>query len=357
MFTFECDDVKPERHYETGSADTPEAIANFFKREAGHASMADVEAYRFNTAKVDLGSLTRNTFIDTAMRAYKSHYPITFGPDEIWLLVSQAIATYIESAPEKARHAIVPFEGKKTLTVVNSDFVKGSPKNPWEREFGKFGDQIASFLGKRRDLFDPTFSTTGPTEKAAIQVRMMTALAPYFNYSMRTLCGVPRITLLGTVEDWKGIATRVHAFKEFTPEWITAPLEYVAIHFVEAAKGNPQMDFWQNFFKTRGGSGGTPVGGLINCLFPYLGGKRKNAQIQGDFQSRFLAPRKGAYDVGPSNDVGDFGTTVGHVPMSWNYYGETIPMRLASGIVGKTFENSSYRCTIGWFVGKDVGEK
>lgn len=52
------------------------------------------------------------------------------------------------------------------------------------------------------EWFQPNFSTTTPTDKVAACVSIMATLQNYFSYVCRTCCGVPKVTLLGTVEDW-----------------------------------------------------------------------------------------------------------------------------------------------------------
>ncbi len=350
--TFAVDSVEGY-NFTTHHPHSDKDIERYLQRDLTKLGVKKAEAHKFNLPDVALLPPTRNAFVMTALDAFKEHRPITFSPDDIWLVVAQAVTQYIAQNSEEARKAIVSFEGKKTLTVVNTDFVKGSHENPWEREFAKFSDQIAEHLGKRRDLFDPLFTTTGPTEKAAIQVQMMAALAPYFSYKMMTMCGVPTITLLGEVSDWEALHNRVLAFAEFLPPWVLVPLHFATNHFLAAAKGQPDLDFWQNFFKTRGGSGGTPVGGFINCFFPYVDGNEQNQTILGDFKSNIITPTAKKSSLGPTNDVGDFGSSMGSVPMLWDYYGEQIKMRLASGIVGSTLIDGSYRCVIGWIVGQD----
>jgi hypothetical protein len=45
------------------------------------------------------------------------------------------------------------------------------------------------------------FSTTGPVERVVSQVVLMDALRKYFTYVIRTICGIPTVTLEGTPAD------------------------------------------------------------------------------------------------------------------------------------------------------------
>lgn len=347
--TFAVDNVKPgipREQYSEGW------IQQFLKQELAAAGLRgdSVEASKFNYAKFSPLRPNTNSFVATALTAFTDHAPFAIAPDDVWLLATQAITKHISLNPEDCRRALgVNWEGKKTLTIVNSDFVKGSPDNDWEREFAGFADLIKEQLGNKADMLNPTFSTTGPVEKAAIQVQMMAALAPYLEYRMYTLCGVPSVTLLGNSEDWNSILGRVAAFGEFYPKWAHEPMLAAVSQFVKASVGMPDMEFWQNFFKRSYGSGGTSINGWMSAFFPYMDDK-PNKMMQGDFKSAVLSDARAGYDIG------SFPSSVGMVPMLWNYYGKEITMGLVTGMFGTTSieENGvrSYKTVIGWAVGE-----
>lgn len=350
MITFKVDDVKPDREAKLFRA-TEKAKAQFIKQGLAKLGIKgdSVEAHKFNAENISFNDASQNSFMLTAMEAFSSHHPIAFAPDDLWLTVAQAVTKHIELNPEDCRKALVSWDGKKVVQVVNSDFMKNSPSNDWEREFGNFSKQIEKLIGKKKDLFDPTFSTTTPTEKAAIQVQMMAALAPYMEYKMMTLCGVPSVTLLGELDDWSAILQRVNAFAEFYPKWALDPMIEAVAEFVKAAAGKPDMEFWKNFFKRSYGSGGTAINGWINAFFPYVKGK-PNKMMQLNFKEEVL---KGAR---AGNEAGDFTGSVGAVPMLWDCRGVQYNMKLATGIFGHTFINvegtQTFKPVIGWAVGE-----
>jgi hypothetical protein len=347
--TFKVDDVKPQGTPKLYGGDRAEM--QFLKQGLARAGIKgdSVEAHKFNAEKITFYDVTQNSFVCTAMKAFSDHIPLAIAPDELWLTVVQAVSKHIELNPEDCRKALVSWEGKKVIEVENTDFFKGSPDNDWEREFGKFSQQIQKAIGKKRDLFDPTFSTTTPTEKAAIQVQMMAALAPYMEYRMMTLCGVPTITLLGEMSDWKAIEERTAAFAEFYPKWAHDPLMKSVSHFVKAAEGKPDLSFWQNFFKRSYGSGGTAVNGWINAFFPYPSNK-PNKMMQKNFEEEVLKGPRAGYDVG------DYNSSVSVVPMLWDCRGACYDMGLATGIFGTTIvdvgDAKAYKSVIGWVVGE-----
>lgn len=350
MTTFAVDKVsvrEPSKRYYGNEKWT----AHYLGQELARVGLKSAEASKFNVEDGRPFLLNRpdiNSFLDTCIRAYDEHIPLTFAPDDIWLVCVQAVAKHIELNPEEVRRVLVQFDGKKTLTVRDDNLVKGSSDNNWGRVFASFGDQIGEHLGKKRDLFDPTFSTTTPVEKAAIQVQMMAALAPYFEYRVMTCCGIPSITLLGTVEDWEALLSRVVAFGELLPTWAHTPMVRVTTEFLLAKKGNVNLEFWQNFVKEYGGSGGPSISGYINGFFPYLNKRPNYLLLDRNGNACFEQSMASRCDV----YKGDFPGSVTTVPLTWDYYGEEIKMQLATGIMGTAVYGAGYRPVIGWAVGE-----
>ena len=94
----------------------------------------------------------------------------------------------------------VPHQGKVTIQVRRDDFLKGSPENPWAEVWPEFSAEIKKVIGaETHGLIVSDFSTTGPTERAASEVVLMDCVQSYFSYGFVTLCGIPEITLEGTV--------------------------------------------------------------------------------------------------------------------------------------------------------------
>ena len=73
----------------------------------------------------------------------------------------------------------------------------------------------------------PAFSTTDPICAAAYTGTLMRALQNFFDYEVTTFCGIPEVTLLGTVEDWVDLRTRFLALAE---KWMQVSREGEDIH-------------------------------------------------------------------------------------------------------------------------------
>jgi hypothetical protein len=221
------------------------------------------------------GPQKMNGFLSAIHHAYASHFPLVLSPDDIWLVVAQAFANHINVHAEELRSMFVSHQGQKYIEIRRDHFIKGSPNNDWMGGFSEFSDMIAEHIGEKRDLFISDFTTTTLITRAASEVVLMDSMQSYFSYGCRTCCGIPEITLLGSVEDWDVICGKVVKLSDLAGKdssWI-APLLKVLKKFSSAAKGEVDTKFWENFYKQTGGSGGPFVSGAVNVFYPYLRGR------------------------------------------------------------------------------------
>lgn len=263
-------------------------------------------------------------FVQAVHEAFDKHLPLTLSPDDVWLCLAQAFALHVDANAERLRDRFVRHEGKAELTVIRNGFVKGSPDNDWPGVFGEFSDAIAKHIGKQRDLVVADFSTTGVVERAASEVVLMSAMRHYFDYTLLTRCGIPRITLLGTPEDWRSVQHRAAALAEYGLAIDAA----VLAQLVAAAEGKPDRAMWQSFYKREGGSGGPYVNGWINALFPSLSAGHHGVALH-------------KYPSGLSI-----------APFLWKYLDRRFDMELVAGFVAVSQDPTTLgvRPAIGWAV-------
>jgi hypothetical protein len=290
--------------------------------------------------------------IEAVHTAFAEHYPLILSPDDVWLCLAQGFALHVEANAAALRSRVVRHDGQLTLRLQRDDFVKGSLDNDWQGCFAAWSDAIAAHIGKKRDLVVADFSTTGPTERAASEVVLMSAMKNYFNFLLVTRCGIPEITLLGTIADWQAIRHRAEVFAEFDlADWVHALLP-VLDQFVKAAAGAPDPAFWRSIYKEHDESGGPYVTGWINVLFPYLdGGSLKGGIIRN--HAAFMRPDD---DAGQGPTLGSFPCGLSRVPLAWDYLGTVFPMTLQAGFVGisQDRQTRAVRPAIGWAVHPDV---
>lgn len=287
--------------------------------------------------------------IATLHAAFTDHRPVVLSPDVIWLTITQGFAQHINANAERLRSMLVQHDGKLQLKVERHDFVKGSPENPWQEVFQEFSAKIQEHLGATHGLIVSDFSTTGPVERAASEITLMDSMQAFFGYEVCTLCGIPNITLEGTVQDWRRIAERVQEFRRFELDWWVRFLEPILEQFVAAAGGNVDQGFWDSIYKWHGpkGSGSPHVTGWIKDFFPYL------SSFSLTPESNLILERNqrlGAPDVGPGRDA--FPALPARAPFLWKYLAAQYEMEFIGGLCGIRQEPKTLRLRpeIGWAV-------
>jgi hypothetical protein len=232
--------------------------------------------------------------------AYAEHRPVCLSPDMVWLLICQGVAHHINANAEALRAQFVQHQGRLTLEVRRDDFHKGSPENPWPEVFGAFSAQIKDYIGPKHDLFVPSFSTTGPAERAATEIVLLDAVQKYFHYLLSTfICGIPVITLEGTPTDWQSIMDRVEGFTPLRLKWWLTPLRPILRQFVAAAQGDVDHGFWRSIYRIYQPDepcSADSAMGWIPMFFPYLTDEqglptRRNPWLSGERDLKeLLAP-------------------------------------------------------------------
>ena len=80
--------------------------------------------------------------------AHTNHYPIRIKPDDIWLLIVQALSNHINQNSYELRHHFVNFKGKQKLTVsYNISNLKEVNKKILENFSEQINEQMKQYLG------------------------------------------------------------------------------------------------------------------------------------------------------------------------------------------------------------------
>lgn len=317
---------------------------------------ASVEASGTNFGGSGSYALTRtksilNPFARAVHESFSKHYPLVLSPDDVWLAIAQGFALHVGQHHEALRKQFVAHEGSANITIIRDHFRKGSPDNDWQGAFAEFSDKIGESIGaKKRDLLVCRFSTTGPVERAASEVVLLGAMKHYFDYTVLTRCGIPELTLLGSIDDWRDIERRAATLAEYEGcgTWL-AVLGPVLAEFSSAVNGNPHADFWRSFYKWQSGSGGPYINGAINVFFPYLCDEK-----DGDLRPNrtMLEWAKGINRTFGGTHPDKLPLGVSKVPFEWKYLGTELPMEFIGGFVGVAQDKTSLavRPAIGWAI-------
>ena len=59
------------------------------------------------------------------------------------------------------------------------------------------------------------FSTTGKLEQAVFDTSLMKCMDKYFIFRLSGGCGIPKVKLLGTLDDWLSLHKKLEGLKEY----------------------------------------------------------------------------------------------------------------------------------------------
>jgi hypothetical protein len=205
--------------------------------------------------------------IDAVGTAFGQHRPLTLSPDSIWLVIQQGFAHHVAENAEVLRGRLVRHEGTRKLT-----------ENVYDWSQSSFELAISSFSSQIREHSDPffhenllcDFSTTTPAIRIASEVVLMDCYSSYFEYEMSCICGIPKITVAGSLSDWQRIRARVEMLEAFELGWWVGRLRPILDEFILTVEGRPNCEFWQAIYKPKKAYGQDTVTGWIADLFPYL---------------------------------------------------------------------------------------
>jgi hypothetical protein len=82
-------------------------------------------------------------------------------------------------------------------------FNPDSPESDWQGLIDGLGGLLKASIGETYDELMADFSTTGPLEKTVCAITILDAYEAYFEYVVYCICGIPSITLEGSVSDWR----------------------------------------------------------------------------------------------------------------------------------------------------------
>lgn len=190
-------------------------------------------------------------FVDTVFYSYQNHHNLIIRPDDVWTAIIVQFSLYINANAEALRHSFVNFEGKKNLQVKFYAPIDCIPIN-------EFIDKIVALIDENIDpnisnWIQPNFTTTTINDKLTAGAAMMATLQNYFDYGLLLIsCGIPEVTILGNVDDWKQIRNRVEKLKEFEvngrsemDKW-SSMLGHILGEFIKVKQGMKKDDeFWK----------------------------------------------------------------------------------------------------------------
>lgn len=299
--------------------------------------------------------------IDAVHVAFSQHRPLALSPDDIWLVIAQGFSHHVAENAQALRYRLVRHQGSRELSANCADLSQADLEHA-----------IANFSTQIQQATDPVlhetlicdFSTTTPAIRTASDVVLMDTFSNYFTYIMMCICGIPRITIEGTVNDWQRIRARIEVIETYGLQWWISRLRPILDEFVLAAEGHPTREFWQAIYKPAQAYGTEVVTGWITDLFPYLGDaprRCRNPVFQHDRHEWALpidkGVRTGNFFFDPSSGKGvslkSFPSGISSAPVKVRFNtGSSIDVNLVAGFFGVRQDATDITLSplIGWCI-------
>lgn len=232
----------------------------------GFSAVPDLTLIRGSPIDPSVPTLATNTgLIGTVLTAFNTHNNLQFRPDDVWISILAQFSVYVNGRAEELRDKIVDHDGQKALEVVSPGDIFTADVGAMN---GDFLDKISENIkdDSLREWFLPGFTTTTTTDEVAAAAMAMCSFQEYFSFKFGFICGIPEVTLLGSVDDWKLLRDKVERLVEFDGEdkilseqWVPR-LREILDNFVESAKNgsSANLDFWNNIVSNTGGQCGGP---------------------------------------------------------------------------------------------------
>ena len=299
--------------------------------------------------------LGKDAFYRSIVEAYANHLSITLSPDMIWLVISQGFARYVNAHAEELRPKLVNHTGKKDLVIVTNRDLLAEDYN-WPPLISRFASKINQHTkGNIAQTITSDFTTTGTAERVASQITLMESVKSYFEYIVDYIvCGIPSVTLTGTVKDWQKVLEKTRQLKQYGLEPWISELEPILMEFIRTADGHPKRAFWSSIVKKVGinklegggcmGGEPTKLDGWILKLFPDEYGH---------------TPDKVEYTKDMPTEYVRVGFKYRVIDPSDNHPISETAMELWAGFIGAQVDKKSHMVTpkIGWLVRISQDEK
>ncbi|KAK4227900.1 hypothetical protein QBC38DRAFT_509297 [Podospora fimiseda] len=166
---------------------------------------------------------SKNGLLHSILEAYNNHHNLILRPDDIWLAILTQLSFHLPKSP-------IP------LLQTSSNI-----------------DDIPLHLPPQLSTLLPSFSTTTPNDLTVASIILLGTATKYLTHSQGTRCGIPSVTLLGTLNDWEEIQLRCSDYfgsgrlGKQVKEWYDYSLGYCLDGFITSfnnPRGEKSKRFW-----------------------------------------------------------------------------------------------------------------
>lgn len=301
----------------------------------GRETVLDVVGGQFSGYR---GANTSSLFFQAVHRAFADHHALALLPEVLFHLVLTQIAEAVKQDPERYRDLFTSSDQVEVVRIIHDGLVRGNPNSPWHEALAKFHPAMRERVptGIIDDMVFP-FSTDTQEAQLARLVAFMDAASPFYDYRVMTRCGIPRIQLLGTTEDWQRLSGAVRRLSRFFGDTLAKYFQYlvpVTDKLADQAAGAPQDDaFWTSIYKHKSTSGGDTCNGWLTAFVNFVQDSSGNVAPKADNAYDWENIDTSGWHM-PGIDEGSVPSGVSVVNFIWEYLGTEIKMAFLGGVLG-----------------------
>lgn len=341
-FTFEVDKVEPKQ----GSLAFLNPEDAFHKQVGQELVLRNFSHENDKSTQLIKSSYRMSGVMKAIHAAYMNHYNLKLSVSDFILMIGQGLAQHMELHAEDLRSQFVDFQGKEKITIETMVL-------NWPVIIEQFGDEIKGRV--KTDLYDVIIDDTSVAtklSKMASEITIMDSFKQYFKYEVKLICGIPKVSLVGSKDDWERLRSKVKKLQELNAGdklklnwWLEQLVPLVDNIVNQAVSRKADPTFWSSIYKFQDGKGynSTPtITGWITKFTPYLIDQQNNFH-QNDFN-----------EVHPSS----LASGVSKVPFTLKSFGKSEEMVLYGGFLGaQVGQDDMIEPVYFYAVGPDPNEK
>lgn len=256
--------------------------------------------------------------------SFAKHTNMTITPDSLWSLISDTVCKIVKDNPEKYSHLFIQekWNGDKVNVDIINDFQ--SLTDNWDYSIELLGEKIKEFVPLPTiEALTPHFSSSTKMERICKIVGLMDVGSSYYSYSVNTMCGIPRIKLEGSIDDYQLIVDCLVWLKENIEDLIDY-VDYITVHLqkiINTLNGDIDYQFWGDCIKNgneNGSGGGAVMTGWLGtfCGYDFECGDAYFKDYSKEWVTQFFTR-----NISPCLSV---------VPFKWN----DTDLKVVAGIIG-----------------------
>jgi hypothetical protein len=284
-------------------------------------------AYSDSTSPFVRNHSDRPTFVDMVALAYARHYAMEISPDDIWLMILDGFRLHVKSNSDALKDRFVGPAVNTDISVSADWLTLESTHEDWFDVITALFDSLQKKLPVETGTpLQTKFSTTSSVDYNISRSMVLAIASEYYTYSVYTMCGIPKIKINGTKQDWELLRDSFNKLaSRLDMDWWAEHLNPILDEFVNVFEGKTDLDFWKGIYKRYVPElcSNPTFNGWLSKFYPYLS---ENSYKNDEFHKR----------TEWENDV-DFERLpkiVTAVDINWEYLGQRIPLKLYTGFIG-----------------------